>query len=81
MRGNGSCRSPSTLVLVPVALSVLEYQIGVDGILGVAIQYGVRVTEAFVCLLLVELYLAVGLGWTGRRRPVTDRAEVADPVT
>ena len=67
------------LVLVPVALSVLEYQIGVDGILGVAIRYGVRVTEAFVCLLLVELYLAVGLGWTGRRS-VTDRAEAADPV-
>jgi hypothetical protein len=53
------------LVLVPVALSVLEYQVGVHGVLGVAIRYGVRVTEAFVGLLLVELYLAVGLGWTG----------------
>lgn len=59
------------LVLVPIALSVLEYQIGVGGVPGVAVRYGVRVTEAFICLLLVELYLAVGLGWTGRRPATT----------
>ena len=59
----------AALVLVPVTLSVLEYQVGVHGVAGVAIRYGVRVTEAFVCLLLVELYLAVGLGWTGRPSP------------
>lgn len=57
----------AALVAVPIALSVLEYQVGVDGVPGVAVRYGVRVTEAFVCLLLVELYLAVGLGRTGRR--------------
>jgi hypothetical protein len=57
----------AALVAAPIALSVLEYRIGVDGVLGVAVRYGVRVTEAFVCLLLVQLYLAVGLGRTGRR--------------
>jgi hypothetical protein len=59
----------AALALVPVALSVLEYRVGVAGVPGVAVRYGVRVTEAFVCLLLVELYLAVGLGWTGRSSP------------
>jgi hypothetical protein len=62
----------AALAVVPIALSVLEYQVGVDGVAGVAIRYGVRVTEAFICLLLVELYLAAGLGWTGRpsRSPI-----------
>jgi len=66
----------ATLVAAPVALSVLEYQVGLDGVLGVAVRYGVRVTEAFVCLLLVELYLAVCLGRTGRRQPVGEPAAV-----
>jgi hypothetical protein len=56
----------AALVAVPIVLSVLEYQVGVDGVAGDAVRYGVRVTEAFICLLLVELYLAVGLGRTGR---------------
>lgn len=54
------------LVAVPVSLSLLEYRIGVDGLAGEAVRYGVRVTEAFVCLLLVELFLAVLLGRRGR---------------
>lgn len=70
----------AALVAVPVALSVLEYQVGVDGVLGVAVRYGVRITEAFVCLLLVELYLAVGLGRTGRRDGAVRRDEVAGRV-
>ena len=57
----------AALAVVPVTLSVLEYQVGVDGVAGGAVRYGVRVTEAFICLLLVQLYLAVGLGRTGRR--------------
>jgi hypothetical protein len=65
------------LVAVPVALSVLEYQIGVDGVPGVAVRYGVRVTEAFGCLLLVELYLAVFLGRTGRRDRAAEPAAAA----
>lgn len=57
----------ATLAVVPIMLSVLEYQVGVDGFLGDAVRYGVRVTEAFICLLLVEIYLAVLMGRTGRR--------------
>lgn len=70
----------AALVVVPVLLSVLEYQVGVDGLLGVAVRYGVRITEAFGCLLLVHLYLAVGLGRTGRRGQHARSAVVPDPV-
>ena len=66
--------------MVPIVLSVLEYQVGVDGVAGVAVRYGVRVTEAFVCLLLVEVYLAVLLGRTGRRDAAPAPAAVADRV-
>ena len=68
------------LAVVPIVLSVLEYQVGVDGVAGVAVRYGVRVTEAFVCLLLVEVYLAVLLGRTGRRDAAPAPAAVADRV-
>lgn len=57
------------LVAVPVVLSVLEYRVGVDGLAGEVVRYGVRGTEAFVCLLLVELYLAVLLDRRGRSYP------------
>jgi hypothetical protein len=53
------------LVAVPVCLSLLEYRIGVGGLAGEAVRYGVRITEAFVCVLLVELYFAVAWGRTG----------------
>ena len=72
----------ATLVVVPIVLSVLEYRVGVDGVLGVAVRYGVRVTEAFVCLLLVELYLAVLLGRTGRpsRTPILAGSTPSNPA-
>jgi hypothetical protein len=54
------------LVLTPVVLSVLQYQIGVSGMFGEGVRYGVRVTEAFLCVLFVEAFFAVGLGRTGR---------------
>jgi hypothetical protein len=62
------------LVVAPIVFSVLEYRVGAGG---AAVRYAVRITEAFVCLLLVELYFAVLLGRrtphppgapTGRRR-------------
>jgi hypothetical protein len=53
------------LVAAPVCLSLLEYQLGVAGPLGEAVRYGVRVTEAFVCLILVGLFFSVVLGRTG----------------
>jgi hypothetical protein len=54
------------LVVAPIAFSVLEYQIGFDGVIGEATRYAVRVAEAFIALLLVELYFTVGLGRVGR---------------
>lgn len=54
------------LVLAPIVFSLVQYQVGVDGLLGEAVRYSVRITEVFVCLLLVELYFAVGHGRTGR---------------
>jgi hypothetical protein len=65
------------LVLAPLCFTVLEYRIGVVGVLGEAMRYAVRITEAFVCLLLVEFYFAVALGRTGRSRRAADRAPVA----
>jgi hypothetical protein len=55
----------AALVVTPIAFSVLEYGIGFEGIFGEATRYGVRVAEAFIALLLVELYFAVGLGRVG----------------
>ena len=54
------------LVVAPILLSVLQYQVGLAGLPGEAVRYGVRITEAFVCLLLVELYFTAGLRRTGR---------------
>jgi hypothetical protein len=63
------------LVAVPVILSLLEYRIGVHGgVVGEAVRYGVRITEAFACLLLVQLYFAVALGRTGRATSVATPA-------
>jgi hypothetical protein len=60
------------LVVTPIAFSVLEYAVGVSGVAGEVTRYGVRIAEAFLCMLLVELYFAVGLGRTGveHRHPV-----------
>ena len=60
------------LVLAPLCFSLVEYHLGVGGLLGEVVRYAVRVTEAFVCLLLVELYFAVALGRTGPREPVIE---------
>jgi hypothetical protein len=60
------------LVVTPIAFSVLEFAVGVSGVAGEVTRYGVRITESFLCMLLVELYFAVGLGRTGieHRHPV-----------
>lgn len=62
------------LVAAPAAFAVLQYGVGVTGGAGEVIRYAVRITEAFVCLLLVELFFAVGLGRTGRRAAGVRRA-------
>jgi len=59
------CSWYALLALVPVLFAVLQHGLGVEGTLGEATRYGVRLTEAFLCLLLVELYLAVALRRTG----------------
>ena len=46
------------LVLAPIVFSVLQYQVGFDGLLGEALRYSVRIAEVFITLLLVELYAA-----------------------
>lgn len=58
----------AVMVVLPVLLSVLEYQVGVDGAAGTATRFGVRIAESFIGTLLLSAYFAVGLGWTGRRR-------------
>ncbi len=63
------------LVVAPILLAVLQYQVGLAGLPGEAVRYGVRITEAFVCLLLVELYLTAGLRRTDR--PAAPGAEPA----
>jgi len=68
------------LVVAPVVFSVLQYGIGVDGLAGEAVRYAVRITEAFVALLLIELYFAVGHGRTGRPAPAVAAARPDEPV-
>lgn len=56
------------LVLLPIVLTVLQHKAGLSGLSGTVVRYGVRVTESFVCMVLLHLYLAVGLGRTGQSR-------------
>jgi hypothetical protein len=53
------------LVVAPVAFSVVQYHIGDTGALEVITRYAVRITEAFIFMLAIGLYFAVGLGRTG----------------
>jgi hypothetical protein len=75
------------LAAAPVCLSILQYQVGVPGPAGEAVRYLVRITEAFVCLLIVQLLFAVVLARTGRepvarsgRAPADHAAVTAAPV-
>lgn len=65
----------AVLVVAPTVVALLHGQLG--GALGHAVDYTARVQEAFVGILLVELYLAVGVGHGERRRQ--HRAEAAGP--
>jgi hypothetical protein len=57
------------VVVAPIVFSVLQYQVGFDGLLGEALRYAVRVAEAFLCVLLVQLYFTVVHRRTGRTGP------------
>jgi hypothetical protein len=47
------------LVAAPIVFSVLQYQVGFDGLFGEVLRYCVRIAEVFITLLLVELYASV----------------------
>lgn len=53
------------LVVVPVTFSVLLHFGDLTGLAYEITRYDVRMHEAFVGMLLGEIYFAVGLGWTG----------------
>jgi hypothetical protein len=67
------------LVAAPVVFSVLEYQEGVGstGWIGEPVRFAVRITEAFIFMLFVELFFAVGLGRVGR--PEVEETVPAEP--
>ncbi len=56
------------LLLLPIVMSILQYRIGLTGLANDVTRYIVRFHEAFVFLLLVEVFFAVGLGRRGRSR-------------
>lgn len=66
-----------TLVVTPIAFSLLEYRLDLSGAAGEVTRYAVRIAEAFLFMLLVEMYLAVGLGRTGVYRSGVVRPEVS----
>lgn len=53
------------LLAGPVIFWQTDNGAGVDGGLGTFLVYAGRTTEVFLCLLALQLYLAVGLGRTG----------------
>lgn len=63
------------LVVTPIAFSLLEYGVGLSGVAGEVTRYAVRIAEAFLFMLLVEIYLAVGLGRTGDQRSGVESPE------
>jgi len=58
------------LLLAPAGIALLYRAVG-----GEALRYAIRVQEAFVGLLLLELYFTVGLSRTGQRRPAREAAD------
>jgi hypothetical protein len=55
------------LVIAPVIFSLAEYHWGAgsSGVIGTSVRFAVRITEAFIFALFVEVFFAVGLGRTG----------------
>jgi len=65
-----------------VIFSLAEYHwgAGTTGVIGTSVRFRVRITEAFIFALFVEVFFAVGLGWTGARVRAI-RVEVSEPTT
>jgi hypothetical protein len=64
------------LVGAPIALSVLQYDIGFGGLFGQFTRYGVRIAESFLFMLLIGVYFAALRAWAGREADTP----VAEPV-
>ncbi|MEJ7583604.1 MAG: hypothetical protein WKF43_05820 [Acidimicrobiales bacterium] len=67
----------AVLIAAPIVFSVLQYGLDLEGTASEATRYAVRIAEAFLCMLAVELYFAVGLGRTGSGEPDRARTLVA----
>ncbi|MFG2005618.1 hypothetical protein ACGFNU_41370 [Spirillospora sp. NPDC048911] len=68
------------LIVAPVVLHVLAYRIGLSGIPGDVVRYAVRFYEAFIFLLIFQLFFAVVTPRRARKStgsPVEDRSRTA----
>jgi hypothetical protein len=72
----------AVLVIAPVIFSLAEYHwgAGTTGVIGTSVRFLVRITEAFIFALFVEVFFAVGLGRTGTPAGAT-RVELTEPTT
>jgi hypothetical protein len=73
----------ASLILAPVVFAVIDhYNHGRStGVVGLPIRWLVRITEAFIFALFVEVFFAVGLGRTGAREtPTATPVEASRPV-
>jgi hypothetical protein len=57
------------LIVAPIVFSLAEYHWGAgsSGVIGTPVRFLVRITEAFIFALFVEVFFAIGLGRTGVR--------------
>lgn len=70
------------LIVAPVIFSLAEYHwgAGTTGVLGTTVRFLVRITEAFIFALFVEVFFAVGLGRTGAPARAS-RVELTESTT
>jgi hypothetical protein len=71
------------LIIAPIVFSVSEYHLdaGSTGILGEPVRFLVRITEAFIFALFVEVFFAIGLRCTGSQKAHASTEEtVARPA-
>jgi drug/metabolite transporter (DMT)-like permease len=62
----------AAMIILPVTMTVLEYEVGVGGLLGQITRYDVRIHEAFIAMFLIEIYFVVVLGRAGTRPRTAD---------
>ncbi len=65
------------LLAGPIVFWVTDNGATVNGTAGVVLGYAGRTTEAFLCLLALQLYFTVGLGRTGAASPAPKTASAA----